>query len=37
MSKATIHRLEKLNHFPHKVRLSSRSVGWLTEGIETWI
>jgi prophage regulatory protein len=36
-SRSTIYRLEAMGDFPKRVRLSSRSVGWLTDEITAYI
>ena len=37
LSKASIYRLIKSDDFPAAIRLTSRAVGWLAQGIDEWI
>jgi len=37
LSKSTRWRLERDNKFPRRRKLSSRSVGWLLNEIESWM
>jgi len=37
VSLSTVWRLEKTDSFPKKIHLSSRTVGWLEEDVNSWI
>ena len=37
LSRSTIWRMEKLGTFPHRIQLSSHSVGWRQSEIQSWI
>jgi prophage regulatory protein len=37
LSRATLWRMERAGRFPHKVKLSTRAVGWRMSDVDAWI
>ena len=37
VSRATLWRMEKEKQLPHKIKIGTRSVGWLRRDIEEWL
>ncbi len=37
LSRTTLWRLERRGDFPHRIRLSPNSIGWIESEIEQWI
>ncbi len=37
LSRTTLWRLERRGDFPHRIRLSPNSIGWIETEVEEWI
>lgn len=37
LSRSTIWRLEKSGHFPSKIQLAEKAIGWIEGDIQRWI